>query len=456
MAKESKKSGSRKTKVKHKDYAINDIRIIGDNILYINGYALAYYILPLVNYSTISTIGIEHNIEDLSNLITNLVGVVPDVTFSIERIQRTVDEDNVRQNLIDSIKLFRTDYDMPEVFSSRITQGTQNFCLLAVTIKASEVTEIADKTFWETMKEVFQSNINKFLVKTNDDPRQLLSVEESVFGAIKDKCARATKELIFYNFASKLFPRYVIHYDEMQYKEENAFSNIMNVLSQTVIDGFDHFKLTNEGLSIFGIGDYEDTYGCMLDVQSLPDKIPMAGFPLNFPDDNIHTVLTIHCLKKNEALLKLKRTRSSDRYERDQAIEAGAEDEQIQKAVENIAIATYAIEELEEGDILCQFNVSFLVTGDTLSEVRNDVASLTSICKDKNIIVVKSITQALDFMDKYVYKKEMKKYQHMSSIVFPLCFQLNSGALVGDTPDKDGINGSPHIGLQPVIGTDAF
>ena len=74
----------------------------------------------------------------------------------------------------------------------------------------------------------------------------------------------------------------------------------------------------------------------MLDVKAFPVRIDNCAFPIDFPN----TVTTIKCMKKEDASIKIKRIRASDKYERDQAIEAGAELEQIEKTQTNIDIAT--------------------------------------------------------------------------------------------------------------------
>ena len=65
-------------------------------------------------------------------------------------------------------------------------------------------------------------------------------------------------------------------------------------------------------------------------------------------------------------------------------------------------------------------------------------------------MVTKSLTQAKDFLDNYINKKP-KKYIHMANIDFPLAFQQNAGATVGD----DGTDVSHgNILWSPSIGTD--
>ena len=417
----------------------NTIKIIGDNVLYNNGIITAFYIIPLTNYSTASGLGVEHSVEDLTNMIVNLTTTNPTLTFTIERIEKTIRAVDVKNNLLETIKLYREDYEMPLEFSKNIRDDIQEYCMLGIDIQQSDITDVEDLTLMETAKSLFKQTMNKFagLGNMTVDPEQILKSEENIYRTINYKCVRATKELVFYNFVSKVFPCYEISYDKMSFINDSTFESIMGSVTQTVSDNFGWFEMHNEGVDIFGL-DPQTTYGCMLDISAFPPIINTANFPMYYPN----LVTTIRCLKKEDAKLKLKRTRAADRYERDQAIEAGAEIEQVETTQTNIDIATAAIEDLESGNVLCNFNTSILVYAETREELRSRISSIMTSCKDRNILVTKSLTQALDFLDNYINKKP-KKFIHMAALSFPLSFQQNSGASVGDSSDD---RWSPAIG----------
>ena len=179
----------------------------------------------------------------------------------------------------------------------------------------------------------------------------------------------------------------------------------------------------------------------MLDVQAFPPLIDTCNFPMDFAN----CVTSIKCEKKEEAILNLKRIRSSARFERDEALKALAEDEQVSAVQDVIDIAGLAVDGIEQrGDILCNFNTSILIYDTDKARLRQKVTSFITSCKDRNILVAKSLTQAKDFLDNYINKKP-KKYIHMANLSFPLSFQQNSGATVGD----DGAEL-----WSPAIGTD--
>ena len=68
----TKKKKVKRTKPKENNITKSNIKIIGENVLYNNGIITAFYIIPLVNYSTASYGGIENSIQDLTSMITNL------------------------------------------------------------------------------------------------------------------------------------------------------------------------------------------------------------------------------------------------------------------------------------------------------------------------------------------------------------------------------------------------
>jgi hypothetical protein len=122
-------------------------------------------------------------------------------------------------------------------------------------------------------------------------------------------------------------------------------------------------------------------------------------------------------------------------------------EEAFEEVAQAIHIATHAIQELEAGETLCQFNCSILVTATTKEDLKNKILKLMSICKDRDILISKSLTQALDFLDNYINMKP-QKYTHFANIQFPLSFQLNHGSKVGEDDDTNKNIFSPAIGVD--------
>lgn len=428
-----------KTKPKVISQSANKIQIIGDNVLYNNGIITAFYLLPTMNYSVASQEGILRSIDELTNLLAGLASQRPNIIFSIEKMEKTVRAKDVKANLLETIKLYRPDYDMPIEFTENLKDDTQSYSLLCVDIQQSSLMDVEDKTLIDTAKELMKAFVDGItgIGNLKVDPVKILDIENNIYSTIRHKCVRASKELVFYNFVSRLYPSYEISYDALSFVNENNFERIMGSVTQTVSDNFGWFELHNDGIDFFGLPQ-QTTYGCMLDIKNFPLKITSSNFPMDYPG----CVTTIKCVKKDEAALKIKRTRSTDRYEMNQAAEYGAEDEQLEDLGMNIAIATHALQEIDAGEQMCQFNCSILVTGLDRDELKRKIARLMSDLKDRDIMVSKSLHQALDFMDCYVNRKP-KKYEHFSSLSFPLSFQINGGAVVGDI--RSGVY-SPAIG----------
>ena len=315
------------TQTKSTNLNRSKIKIIGDNILYNNGIVTAFYIIPLTNYVTNSAYGVEIAVNDLTNMIKNLTTNNPTITFTIENIEKTVKRADVLNNLINTISIYRPDYEMPVEFTKNVKDDIQRYCLLGIDIQQSTITDVEDISILETAKALGKSLVGAFAGTgaLNADPEQILKIEENIYRTINSRCVRASKELVFYNFCSKVFPNYEISYDRMSYINENTYESIMGAITQTVSDNFGWFEMHNEGMDIFGL-EPQTTYGCMLNVQEFPAQIDTCNFPMNYPSG---LVTTIKCLKKEDATLKIKRIRSSSRYEVNQAIEAGAEEEAL-------------------------------------------------------------------------------------------------------------------------------
>lgn len=434
------------TKPKKFDMSKNVIRIIGDNVLYNNGIITAFYVLPLVNYTTATSGRVESSIDNLANMVKNLSSNQPNLTFTIERIEKKVKAKDVLNNLYEGIKLYAEDYDMPIEFTKNIGDDVQAYCLLGIDIQQTTIPEVEDLTIWDTIKGLLKQAGNNFagLGNMTCDPLAILKVEKSYYSIVQQSnCARASADLVFYNFVSKVYPCYDISYDKLSYVNENTYEDIMASITQTISDNFGWFEMHNEGVDIFGLPQ-ETTYGCMLNIQAFPNYINNVCFPFDFPN----LVTTIQCIKKEKANMDIKRIQAGDKYELEMLDEAGGDETKAQQLVDNIGIASAAMADLEKGEILCNFNASILVWGKTREDLKQKIMKIVTQCKNREIIVQKSLNQAVDFLDNYVSKKP-KKFSHMTNVKFPLSFQQNNGAIVGDV-----FEGKPDDTWSPSIGED--
>ena len=410
------------------------IKIIGDNILYCNGVITAYYILPLNNYTITSDTGVLVSIQNITNLLSGLANQRQDVKFSIQRFSKIIRKNDVISNLSDTIKLYAPTYEIPQEFIKNLGNSVQDYCLLGVGIEEKDLMKnIEDATLKETAKDLLSNLANNLLNigKNTLDEDKILQSENNIFSVLRSRCTRASRELVFYNYISKLYPCYNISYDKFSYINEDNFSNILGSVTQTIEDNFGYFIMHNEGVDIFDLSP-QDTYGCILTIKAFPDLIDSVNFSMDYPGMQVN----IHTIPKEEALIQLKRIRASLKYEHEQGDLAGAEIEQLESTAKAIAIATHAINNIEEQGVqTCEFIANILIIGLSLSDLRQNIQSVMSDLKDRNIIAAKSLTQARDFLDSYV-KLNPKDYEHFTNLQFPLSFQLNRGALVGDSDGK--------------------
>ena len=115
---------------------INDITILGDNILVCNGIITAFYVLPLSNYSTTSVEGSLNAVEKIKNTIAGLVSSYnSSLQFTIERTEKIIQAQDIIANLYDTIHIYRPDYEMPIEFTKNIKDDIQSYCLLGIDIQ---------------------------------------------------------------------------------------------------------------------------------------------------------------------------------------------------------------------------------------------------------------------------------------------------------------------------------
>lgn len=409
------------------------IRIIADNILYCNGVITAYYILPLSNYTITSGQGVLYSIEGITNLLSGLASQRQEIKFSIQRFSKIIRKTDIINNLYETIQLYAPNYDMPMEFTKNIGNNVQDYCLLGIGIEERDLSKnVEDATLGETAKQLF-SSLSSVLLNTGGnvlDEDKIIQSENNIFSVVRTRCARASKELVFYNFISKLYPSYNISYDRLSFINEDNFSNILGASVQTLEDNFGYFIMHNEGVDLFDLPP-QDTYGCILNIKNFPKYIDSSNFSMDYPGMQVN----IKAIPKEKAAIQLKRTRSADKYELEEALKAGAELEQLEATSSSIDIATTALDELENGVQMCEFDANILITGLTLEDLRQNIQYIMSDLKDRDILPAKSLSQALDYLNGYV-KLNPKDYPHFTNLQFPLSFQLNRGALVGNADSK--------------------
>jgi hypothetical protein len=419
----------------------SNIFLVGENILYDNGIVNAFYILPSLNYTISSKQSIRDNTRSLVTMLGSLASTREDIQYTIERLDKVVKKDDVIRNIIDSVRLYKEDYELPPLFRDSIKDDMQTYCLLAISIDTQEVQNLEDLTFTGAMKTVAKKTLSALSGLGEDfDEERAIAAEKAIFDAIKHRCVRASKEIIFYNYASKLFPNYEISYDRIGFFREENLENVLGSLQQIVLDKFGYLELTNFGAYMFDLPQ-KTTYATVLTIKNFPIKIDPTAFPLNYPNCQVN----IQMLSKKKAMLKFKRARSAANYDEQTMVDANAATEDLDEVSTVKELTNMALSELQNDEPFCKFNVSFLLYGETLEELRASIRRVVAELHDKNdVSVIKSLNQAEDFLDRLQYR--CKNYEHTGSLEFPLSFQLNSGSRVGD--DLDGKIYSPAIGVD--------
>ena len=158
-------------------------------------------------------------------------------------------------------------------------------------------------------------------------------------------------------------------------------------------------------------------------------------------------------IEENSNLLEQKRAEINDKYEVDEGWKAGASMEDLESAMKNVELARMAVSNLENrGEIVCEFNTVILVFAETREELKERIMHIINTCKSRDILVNKSNTQALTFLKEYVGKAPAK-FTHLAPLEYPLCFQQNAGATIGDTAESS-VDASGNLWWSPSIGRD--
>lgn len=234
--------------------------IIGENIFYNNGTITAFYILPLVNYSVLNKEGIQTAITKIENALTSLASKRQNVEFSISNINKVIKAKDVYNNLLDTIRIYSEDYDIPNEFKKNIKDQNISYCILGINIDQNEYSDIEQASFKEVIKQTIDKAASKIFSgnNVNIDVKKILTIEESIYSVISTLCTRATKELVFYRFISNLYPSYEISYDTNSYLRDETYDKVAGITVQTIKSEFGYFVMNNEGVDLFRITDNEN------------------------------------------------------------------------------------------------------------------------------------------------------------------------------------------------------
>ena len=418
----------------------NKVGIIDQNILVVNGKATALYLLDSTNYSILSPEAVKRYVDKLENLISTLALNRPGVRFCIYQVNKTQAVEDVKRNLIDTVRLWDPSYEkIPEIYEKYIGKSVETFTVLAVGLDVADVGDVESVSLKDLVKSYFNSAANSlFSVNTvKVDSKRLREVEKSIYDVLSTSCVRTSREFTFYNYISSLFPSYEISYSKNSYVEKNS-SEVLGLSLQYFDSGFGYFEMKNTGANVFGYPDVP-TYGCVLNVLEMPETINSNRFNLNVPGIRVF----VRTLPKDKAKLAVKRARADIEFEKETAEEAKAKDTEYLD--EGLDLAQRAIATIDRGGFLCEVKVTILVLSKDLKDLKTKRQNLITRLADVGVFASISPNQGLDYFNNYV-KLAPTEYEHLCDLRYPLSFQINNGSQVGDFDSKFATT---------AIGTDA-
>ena len=83
--------------------------------------------------------------------------------FTIERIEKVIKRKDVLANLLETIQIYRPEFEMPLEFTNRVRDDVQSYCLLGIDIKNNTITDVEDYTIKDTLKSLFKSAVNSLM-----------------------------------------------------------------------------------------------------------------------------------------------------------------------------------------------------------------------------------------------------------------------------------------------------
>lgn len=419
----------------------NSVGIIGENILVNNNTVTAYYILSPVNYSITNKAGVSVHIREIESILSSLANKRKDLKFSIFNIDKVITPRDVAANLIDTVHMYDPHYNgIPEIFRRNINKQYQNYSLLAIDINTTDIADIESLSIGEIIKELMDRTAKHYfsMQNVNIDTERIANIENEIYRTINSICVRASKELVFYNYISGLFPNYEISYNNNSFISDHM-SPIIGSIQQQITSKFGYFEMSNSGLYVFGY-EPQVTYGSVIDIVDMPKAINISDFRMNINN------LRINCniLSRDKLKTKLKRVSADIDYEREGAQISGARRGGGKELQESKSLSELAIDTLESGNYICELSASILILANDLETLKEKKTSVITSLASKDITAAISFNQASDYINGFI-KHTPEKYNQLTDLAFPLSFQIDDGVNVGDNDSKFF---SPSIGVS--------
>lgn len=413
------------------------IGIVDQNILINNGNISAFYILSSVNYSILNEEGTNIVVSSLESMIKSLGIKYPKLEFSIFKINKPTSAFDIENNLIETVRMWDPSYKgVPPIFKDHIKKANDDYCILQVSIDSTSIGDVESTTTKDLIVDIFNKLSNGLFTanKVNYDFSRIRSIEHGYYDIIMNYGVRCSRELTFYTYISQMYPSYEISYNNNSYVTNNI-APILGFVNQQISSKFGYMELENYGVEVLGY-QAEKTYASMITINTFPESIDSDNFNMALPGLKVN----VRLLPKSKAQTEIKRTRADLEYEMETAEAAGARDTQLLE--EQIELSNEALNKLNNKNLLCEMNVSMLILGRTLEELKTNRQKIILSLADSGMIAGISLDQGEEFIHSIVNSKP-KKYPHLADLRVPLSFQLNNCPIVGDSDSRFA---APKIG----------
>lgn len=416
-------------KVKNKYTAKAEHKIaLYKNCLLRNNTLTLFYIVEKYNYGVYSEDSINAYIQRMYNVIGSLDAVIKQPIFTIYNFDDIISPTNYIESFIETIRLWNPNFTPSNDFVNNIPYLSQKYCVLAINIDSAGALDLGDMSAKEIVSQLIKqaSDYLASFRQMEVDTERVDKISQDIQNMAHGVFQPMPEQILLQFILKKMFPSYQILLKD---EEEDYAKEVLTYLQQEITPYFNYFVMSNSGVEYFRQQSRE-TYGCVLNVVELPDEIDTARFDLS----EANLVVNAKILGKEEARLRLKRSRADLKFEQESAAQAGGSDSvvELEDVRENIETGLASV---SVGNKLVEVDMKMLILADSLEELNERRSSLIQACRDIGIILTFSPNQATSYLNSFVWNRGTG-YDFLLELKYILSFQANRGALLGDEGEK--------------------
>lgn len=398
------------------------------NCLQHNNNLTLFFLIDQYNYGVYSSESIAAHIQRLYNIIGSLDGIITKPRFTIYDFDNIVSPQQYMESFTETVKLWNPNFTPSQEFVQNIPFLSKRFCVLAICIDTVDAADLGDMSVVEIGKHLIKQVTDSLAsFKQMDlDKEKIDKISTQIENLGRGVMKPMPESLTIQFLLKKMFPSYQILIKE---EDQDYTKEIFSYLQQELTPYFNYFVMSNTGVEYFNEKAVE-TYGCVLNVVSMPEQIDMSRF--NLSDANIVVNSTI--LPKKEAQLMLKRKRSDLEFEQDTAANAGGADAvvELEDIRDNIELGLASI---SAGNKVVESDIKFLVLGNSLKELNEKRSALIQACRDINISLTFAPNQAKNYIDSFCWNRGYDA-NFLLELRYILSFQANRGVQICDDNSK--------------------